>query len=129
MAATPSTGLQGALPQQQHSVTHHEQQLLPGAAGIQARSGCSCAGPYAHALLGVDGGASQVMAQLAEGGEACVKGGWTRVSLSFSGSPLEVDYLAEALHQVRGRPAAAAAAAAGGAGAVGCCDLLSLAHP
>jgi selenocysteine lyase/cysteine desulfurase len=74
--------------------------LLNDLYGIQARSGCSCAGSYAHQLLGVNKEASAVMAQLATSGEACVKGGWTRVSFSLSTDPTEVEYTAAALHQV-----------------------------
>jgi selenocysteine lyase/cysteine desulfurase len=74
--------------------------LLNDVYGIQARSGCSCAGPYGHVLLGVSEQTSQLQSQLAAEGEACVKGGWARVSFSLSTQPDEVEYVAAAVHQV-----------------------------
>ncbi len=74
--------------------------LLNDVYGIQARSGCSCAGPYGHLLLEVGREVSRQQQEVAGDGEACIKAGWTRVSLSFTSEPVDVEYLAAALHQV-----------------------------
>jgi selenocysteine lyase/cysteine desulfurase len=105
-SSTPSSsaaaGAASSSKLKQGMLLHHSFvcKLLNDVYGIQARSGCSCAGSYAHQLLGVNKEASAVMAQLATSGEACVKGGWTRVSFSLSTDPTEVEYTAAALHQV-----------------------------
>jgi selenocysteine lyase/cysteine desulfurase len=74
--------------------------LLNDVYGIQARSGCSCAGPYGHALLAVPEAVSQAQAEVARVGEASVKAGWCRVSLSLSTAPEDVEFLVAALWQV-----------------------------
>ena len=51
--------------------------------GIQARGGCSCAGPYGHRLLRIDPDTSaHLAAEIAEG-HAVEKPGWVRVNLSY----------------------------------------------
>lgn len=40
--------------------------LLNDLFGIQARGGCACAGPYAHALLGISSDRSQIIRSLIE---------------------------------------------------------------
>ena len=51
--------------------------------GIQARGGCSCAGPYGHRLLQIDPNASAHLAQEIRDGHAVEKPGWVRVNLSY----------------------------------------------
>ncbi|NEY90697.1 aminotransferase class V-fold PLP-dependent enzyme [Tabrizicola oligotrophica] len=51
--------------------------------GIQARGGCSCAGPYGHRLLHIDPNTSAHMAQEIRAGHAVDKPGWVRVNLSY----------------------------------------------
>lgn len=51
--------------------------------GIQARGGCSCAGPYGHRLLHIDLNASAHIAQEIQAGHEVEKPGWVRVNLSY----------------------------------------------
>ncbi|GGM27627.1 selenocysteine lyase [Paraliobacillus quinghaiensis] len=55
--------------------------LLNDRFGIQARGGCSCAGPYGHYLYGIDEAYSEKMAKSAEAGDMSLKPGWIRISL------------------------------------------------
>lgn len=69
--------------------------------GIQARSGCSCAGPYGHRLLDVDDAVSATMHDDIVGAQVHgIKPGWTRVSVDYLMSDEEVDFLADAITQV-----------------------------
>jgi selenocysteine lyase/cysteine desulfurase len=68
--------------------------------GIQARGGCSCAGPYGHRLLGIDGRRARALARQAVAGWSGIKPGWTRVSFAFYQSDRVVDYIIEAVHLV-----------------------------
>jgi selenocysteine lyase/cysteine desulfurase len=51
--------------------------------GIQSRGGCSCAGPYGHALLGIDDEHSAEISH--EVGLGCegIKPGWVRVNFNY----------------------------------------------
>lgn len=51
--------------------------------GIQARGGCSCAGPYGHDLLGVGIEESAAFEQQIAVGCEGIKPGWTRVSFNY----------------------------------------------
>lgn len=51
--------------------------------GIQARGGCSCAGPYGHRLLQIDPNTSAHIAAEIREGHAVEKPGWVRVNLSY----------------------------------------------
>ena len=68
--------------------------------GIQARGGCSCAGPYGHRLLAI--GAARSHALREEIGHGCdgVKPGWTRVNLNYFISPAQADYIAAAVELI-----------------------------
>ena len=71
--------------------------LLNDLFGIQARGGCSCAGPYGHRLLAI--GAARSHALRAEIGHGCegVKPGWTRVNLNYFISSAAASYIADAV--------------------------------
>ena len=71
--------------------------LLNDLFGIQARGGCSCAGPYGHRLLAI--GAARSHALREEIGHGCegVKPGWTRVNLNYFISAAAADYIADAV--------------------------------
>ncbi len=57
--------------------------LLNDLFGIQARGGCSCAGPYGHRLLGIDIATShEFQEQIALGCEG-IKPGWVRVNFTY----------------------------------------------
>lgn len=74
--------------------------LLNDLFGIQARGGCSCAGPYGHALLGIDLATSREFErEIAHGCEG-IKPGWVRVNLNYFLSDAVVDYLVEAVRLV-----------------------------
>ncbi len=53
---------------------------------MQARAGCSCAGPYGHDLLGL-----QDQIALSE------RIGWVRISIHFSQTNEEIDSLIESI--------------------------------
>lgn len=68
--------------------------------GIQARGGCSCAGPYGHYLLGIDLERSREFDREISGGCEGIKPGWVRVNVNYFISTAVVDYLAEAVRIV-----------------------------
>jgi len=74
--------------------------LLNDLFGIQARGGCSCAGPYGHRLLAI--GAARSHALRTEIGHGCdgVKPGWTRVNLNYFISAAAADYIADAVEEI-----------------------------
>jgi hypothetical protein len=81
---------------------HHElvATLLDHLFGVQARAGCSCAGPYGHRLLGIDAARSERYRRLIHEGLLGVKPGWVRVSVPYYASPADVEYLLAAVEAV-----------------------------
>lgn len=81
---------------------HHNfvAQLLNDLFGIQARAGCSCAGPYGHRLLGIDLVRSQAIEQAILGGCESVRPGWARVNFNYFISETVFEYLLEAVELV-----------------------------
>lgn len=74
--------------------------LLNDVFGIQARGGCSCAGPYGHQLLGIDPERSQAFErEIARGCEG-IKPGWVRVNFNYFISDTVFDYVVEAVRLV-----------------------------
>jgi selenocysteine lyase/cysteine desulfurase len=74
--------------------------LLNDLFGIQARGGCSCAGPYGHRLLGIDIDRSHAFErEIARGCEG-IKPGWVRVNFNYFISEAVFAYLLEAVHLV-----------------------------
>ena len=74
--------------------------LLNDLFGIQARGGCSCAGPYGHRLLGIDIERShEFEREIARGCEG-IKPGWTRVSFNYFISEAVFRYIVEAVDLV-----------------------------
>jgi selenocysteine lyase/cysteine desulfurase len=71
--------------------------LLNDLFGIQSRAGCSCAGPYGHRLLHIDGRKSLEFRQEILHGHVGVKPGWTRVNFHFLMSDAEFDFLCDAI--------------------------------
>ena len=57
--------------------------LLNDLFGIQARGGCSCAGPYGHRLLGIDLEASHAFEREITRGCEGIKPGWVRVNFNY----------------------------------------------
>ncbi|WP_432842987.1 aminotransferase class V-fold PLP-dependent enzyme [Dactylosporangium sp. CA-092794] len=74
--------------------------LLSDLFGIQARGGCSCAGPYGHDLLGIGPDKARRLAAAAVAGWLGVKPGWARVSFAYYLSEEEFAYIVEAVHLV-----------------------------
>lgn len=68
--------------------------------GIQARGGCSCAGPYGHRLLGIDLARSHEFEQEIARGCEGIKPGWTRVSFNYFISETVFEYVVEAVDLV-----------------------------
>jgi selenocysteine lyase/cysteine desulfurase len=68
--------------------------------GIQARGGCSCAGPYGHRLLAI--GAARSHAFRDEIGHGCegIKPGWSRVNLNYFIAAAQADYIAAAVELI-----------------------------
>ncbi len=57
--------------------------LLNDLFGIQARGGCSCAGPYGHRLLGIDAEHSSRFRNAINSGCEGIKPGWVRVNFNY----------------------------------------------
>ncbi len=57
--------------------------LLNDLLGIQARAGCSCAGPYGHRLLGIDLETSREFEREIVRGCEGIKPGWVRVNFNY----------------------------------------------
>jgi selenocysteine lyase/cysteine desulfurase len=74
--------------------------LLNDLFGVQARGGCSCAGPYGHRLLGIDIDRSHEFEREITGGCEGIKPGWVRVNFNYFLSDTVADYLVEAVRMV-----------------------------
>jgi selenocysteine lyase/cysteine desulfurase len=74
--------------------------LLNDLFGIQARGGCSCAGPYGHRLLGIDLDRSHAFEREIAGGCEGIKPGWVRVNFNYFISETVCDYVVEAVRLV-----------------------------
>jgi selenocysteine lyase/cysteine desulfurase len=83
---------------------HVHQQLvtrmLSDRFGIQARGGCSCAGPYAHRLLSIDAEQSERMRQAILSGQEMMKPGFTRLNFSVLLSDEKVKFILDAVAQL-----------------------------
>ena len=74
--------------------------LLNDLFGIQSRGGCSCAGPYGHALLGIDTEQSdEIVHEVALGCEG-IKPGWVRVNFNYFISEAVFEFITQAVHAV-----------------------------
>lgn len=71
--------------------------LLNDLFGVQARGGCSCAGPYGHRLLGIDMGTSCQMEQVINSGCEGIKPGWVRVNFNYFISETQFQFLLDAV--------------------------------
>jgi selenocysteine lyase/cysteine desulfurase len=65
--------------------------------GIQARGGCSCAGPYGHRLLAIDSARSLEFTDEITRGCDGVKPGWARLNFNYFISDTVADYLIDAV--------------------------------
>lgn len=71
--------------------------LLNDLFGIQARGGCSCAGPYGHRLLSVGPDESKGFRDVVGVGCEGIKPGWTRLNFNYFVSDTVRDYLVDAV--------------------------------
>ncbi|KZN14102.1 aminotransferase [Marinomonas sp. TW1] len=71
--------------------------LLNDLFGIQVRGGCSCAGPYGHALLNIDKSKSEQIQQALKAGEKLLKPGWVRFNLNYFINQQEADFILQAI--------------------------------
>jgi selenocysteine lyase/cysteine desulfurase len=74
--------------------------LLNDLFGIQARGGCSCAGPYGHRLLGIDLTTSHAFEREILRGCEGIKPGWVRVNFNYFVSDTEFEFLLRAVEFV-----------------------------
>jgi selenocysteine lyase/cysteine desulfurase len=74
--------------------------LLNDLLGIQARAGCSCAGPYGHRLLGIDLETSREFEREIVRGCEGIKPGWVRVNFNYFISEPVFEFILEAVHLV-----------------------------
>ncbi|MBK9030342.1 MAG: aminotransferase class V-fold PLP-dependent enzyme [Myxococcales bacterium] len=74
--------------------------LLNDLFGIQARGGCSCAGPYGHRLLGIDLATSKEFEREIVRGCEGIKPGWVRVNFNYFLSETQFQYLIDAIHLI-----------------------------
>ena len=68
--------------------------------GIQARGGCSCAGPYGHRLLGIDLERSHEFEREITRGCEGIKPGWVRVNFNYFITDTVFQYVLDAVHLV-----------------------------
>ncbi len=74
--------------------------LLNDLFGIQARGGCSCAGPYGHALLGMTMQYSRALEKQILKGEIILRPGWMRVNFNYFISETTFEYIVQAIELV-----------------------------
>jgi len=74
--------------------------LLNDLFGIQARGGCSCAGPYGHRLLGIGPDHSRALRKEISHGCDGVKPGWVRVNFNYFISATAADFIIDAVEMV-----------------------------
>jgi selenocysteine lyase/cysteine desulfurase len=74
--------------------------LLNDLFGIQARGGCSCAGPYGHRLLRIDDAHSRAYEREVQRGCSGVRPGWIRLNFNYFISETVFDYIVQAVHLV-----------------------------
>ncbi|MDH6522756.1 selenocysteine lyase/cysteine desulfurase [Streptomyces sp. SAI-135] len=80
---------------------HFVTALLDDLFGVQARGGCSCAGPYGHRLLGI--GTEQSYAHrdmVTDQGIEAMKPGWTRVSFPYFMSDAVREHIIESVELI-----------------------------
>jgi len=74
--------------------------LLNDLFGIQARGGCSCAGPYGHRLLNIDAAHSRAYEREIQRGCPGVRPGWIRLNFNYFISESIFDYIVRAVDLV-----------------------------
>ncbi|MEV0738447.1 aminotransferase class V-fold PLP-dependent enzyme [Streptomyces sp. NPDC050549] len=88
-----------------HTYLHHNYvvALLNDLFGIQARGGCSCAGPYGHRLLAIDAATSHALLDEVVHGCDGIKPGWIRLNFNYFISDTVRDYLIDSVDLIAAR--------------------------
>jgi selenocysteine lyase/cysteine desulfurase len=71
--------------------------LLNDLFGIQARGGCSCAGPYAHELLQITSQTAARFEDIVSNGKSLMRPGWVRLGFNYFCDDETVDYILSAI--------------------------------
>lgn len=71
--------------------------LLNDLFGIQARGGCSCAGPYAHELLQISGQSATRFEDIVLNGQSHMRPGWVRLGFNYFFDEQTIDYIISAI--------------------------------
>ncbi|MBU2867547.1 aminotransferase class V-fold PLP-dependent enzyme [Pacificibacter marinus] len=71
--------------------------LLNDLFGIQARGGCSCAGPYAHELLHISNTSAASFENIVSHGQSIMRPGWVRLGFNYFFDDETVDYIISAI--------------------------------
>ncbi|PHR94132.1 MAG: aminotransferase [Robiginitomaculum sp.] len=74
--------------------------LLNDLFGIQARGGCSCAGPYGHRLLDIDLEVSREYEDIIASGVEILKPGWVRVGFNYFYNAQDCELLLRAVEWI-----------------------------
>ncbi|MCX4028386.1 aminotransferase class V-fold PLP-dependent enzyme [Endozoicomonas sp. SM1973] len=74
--------------------------LLNDLFGIQARGGCSCAGPYGHSLLGMDMSYSKALEAELLNDQMILRPGWVRLNFNYFIDQGTFDYLVRAIELI-----------------------------
>ncbi|WP_293266920.1 aminotransferase class V-fold PLP-dependent enzyme [Neptunomonas sp.] len=74
--------------------------LLNDLFGIQARGGCSCAGPYGHSLLGMDMAYSKALEEQLLEGQMILRPGWVRLNFNYFISEESFNYIVRAIELI-----------------------------
>jgi len=74
--------------------------LLNDLFGIQARGGCSCAGPYGHWLLHIDSATSKAYVEQIRKGNSILKPGWTRINFNYFLEEQTFEYIVRAVELI-----------------------------
>ncbi len=74
--------------------------LLNDLFGIQARGGCSCAGPYGHHLLDMDMEQSRAIERQIEAGHMILRPGWARLNFNYFIDQDTFEYLLAAVELI-----------------------------
>lgn len=74
--------------------------LLNDLFGIQARGGCSCAGPYAHHLLGIDDDTSRALDEQLRLGHMILRPGWVRMNFNYFITDATFEYVLSAMELI-----------------------------
>lgn len=74
--------------------------LLNDMFGIQARAGCSCAGPYGHRLLGINPDKSAEYRDVITHGDEAMKPGWVRLNFHYTFKEETYEFIVAAIEFV-----------------------------